>query len=171
MTNDVPTQSNNNGTVVVPNVVGLNKDEAVNKLEESGLKYKIIFKRLQVKENNGVDLIYYDDNSVIEQSHQNGTVVIADTEVQIVINQKVSEMEYTINDDNTITLTKPGYTLYHPNKQFLIPQEYDGYKVSHIEADFFEDRLKQDAAGNIITFLIPNDITINGETTAKIVRY
>ena len=63
MTNDVPTQSNNNGTVVVPNVVGLNKDEAVNKLEESGLKYKIIFKRLQVKENNGVDLIYYDDNS------------------------------------------------------------------------------------------------------------
>lgn len=163
-------KSSQGDTVVVPNVVGMNKDEAVNELEEMGLKYKLKSKRLQVKEFSGENIIYYDDDSVIEQSHKNGTVVVRGTEIEIVINQNVSEMKYIINNDNTITFTELGNTLYYPDKKFFIPKEYDGYKVSHVNSDMLNDFLNTHTSFDL-KFYVPQDVIINGSTTAEIIRY
>lgn len=157
-------------TVVVPNVVGMNVDEAKTELEGLGLKYKIIFKQLQVKKNDGNNIIYYDDNSVIEQSHKNGTIVIIGTKIDITINQNVSEMMYTVNNDKTITLTGMGDTLYYPNNQFYIPKEYEGYKVSHINSSMLNSKIK-DVWNNPIVYLIPYDVIIDGDVSAEIIRY
>ncbi len=159
-----------NDTVVVPNVVGTNKDEAVKKIEELGLKCKPKFKRLQVKEFSGENIIYYDDNSVVEQSHKGGTVVVVGTEIEISINQNVSEMEYTVNSDNTITFTELGDTLYYPDRKFFIPKEYDGYKVSHVNSGMLNDFLKAHTSFNV-KYYIPQDVIIDGDTSAEIIRY
>lgn len=157
-------------TVVVPNVVGEDVAEATKELEGLGLKYKPKFKRLQAKEFSGENIIYYDDNSVIEQSHKNGTVVVRGTEIEIVINQNISEMKYVINNDNTITFTKLGDTLYYPDRKFYIPKEYDGYKVSHVDSDMLNDFLNTHTSFDF-KYYIPQDVIINGSTSAEIIRY
>ena len=157
-------------TVAVPNVVGKDVAEATKELEGLGLKYKPKFKRLQAKEFSGENIIYYDDNSVIEQSHKNGTVVVRGTEIEIVINQNISEMKYVINNDNTITFTKLGDTLYYPDRKFYIPKEYDGYKVSHVDSDMLNDFLNTHTSFDF-KYYIPQDVIINGSTSAEIIRY
>lgn len=163
-------KSSQGDTVVVPNVVGKDVAEATKELEGLGLKYKPKFKRLQAKEFSGENIIYYDDNSVIEQSHKNGTVVVRGTEIEIVINQNISEMKYVINNDNTITFTKLGDTLYYPDRKFYIPKEYDGYKVSHVDSDMLNDFLNTHTSFDF-KYYIPQDVIINGSTSAEIIRY
>ena len=166
---DTSTQSEND-TVVVPNVVGMNKEEAVDQLEKNGLKVEIVYKIMQVQDYVNNKVIYYDDNLVINQSHKNGTVVVSGTPIEIVINQKVSDMKYTVNSDNTITLTKLGDTLFYPDKKFYIPKEYYGYKVSRVNSEMLNSK-PTDAWKNPITYYVPYDVVIDGDVSVGIVRY
>lgn len=156
-------------TVVVPNVVGKDVAEATKELERLGLKVKNTYKILQVKEIVGGEATYYDNNIVIDQSHKKGTIVVNGTEIELTVNQW-NEFIYDVNDNNTITLTGLGNSLYYPNKQLYIPKEYNGYKVYCIKSDLLNSK-QADTWGNAITYLIPTDVIIDGETSVEIIRY
>lgn len=156
-------------TVVVPNVVGKDIAEATKELEGLGLKVKNTYKILQVKEIVGGEATYYDNNIVIDQSHKKGTIVVNGTEIELTVNQW-NEFIYDVNDNNTITLTGLGNSLYYPNKQLYIPKEYNGYKVYCIKSDLLNSK-QADTWGNAITYLIPTDVIIDGETSVEIIRY
>lgn len=156
-------------TVVVPNVVGENYKSAKQSLEELGLKVRFNYKILQVKEIIDGEAIYYDNDIITDQSHKQGTIVANNTEVELTVNQW-NEFKYNINNDSTITLTECGDTLYYPNKQLYIPKEYNGYKVSCVKNILLNNK-QTDTWGNAITYFIPQDVVVDGETSVKIIRY
>lgn len=156
-------------TVVVPNVIENTFEVAKQTLENCGLNVKTTYKVAQVKNSNGIDVDWYEDNIVTDQSHKQGTVVVKDTEVEIIVNQ-LNDFKYIINSDNTVTLTEVGGTFHHPNNQAVVPETYMGYAVAAIESSML-NTWNEDAWDNLITWNIPSNTIINGSTQTKIVQY
>lgn len=126
-------------TVVVPNVVGMDKDEAIKKLEKLGLKVETETKHLTYKDNNNTSLGFYDDGYVLEQDSKAGTVMVKGSAVKLTYNSNTSQFKYKVNEDGTITIIKWTKTFLNDENNFvIIPKEYDGYKVTSIDNYFWE---------------------------------
>lgn len=161
--------ANNPDTVVVPNVVGMDKDEATKKLEELGLKVETETKHLTYKDNN-TSLGFYDDGYVLEQDSKAGTVMVKGSAVKLTYNSNTSQFKYKVNEDGTITLTDFSRIKKEDNKSIILPKDYDGYVVSTIEAGIFE-RLLPYAVTSNYKILVPRGIIINNSSNTPVEFY
>ena len=126
-------KSSQGDTVVVPNVVGINKDEAVKKLEGLGLIVETGYKHLQKDQQGNL----YLDNEVLEQSIRAGTIVAPNTSISLTYNTNTEAYASEIKSDGTVNLSS--LLLWHPdNDEILIPEYYDGKKVSSISTALLE---------------------------------
>lgn len=162
--------ANNNDTVVVPNVVGMDKDEAIKKLEGLGLKVETETKHLTYKDNNNTSLGFYDDGYVLEQDSKSGTVMVKGSTVNLTYNSNTSQFKYKVNEDGTITLTDFSRIKKENNKSIILPKDYDGYVVSTIEAGIFE-RLLPYAVTSNYKILVPRGIIINNSSNTPVEFY
>lgn len=153
-------------TVVVPNVVGMNKDEAIKKLEDLGLKVENKKVFYQKKADT---LEPYSNNQVTEQDIKTGTVCKSEgTTINLTYNVNEDGYNYEILKDNTIKLTFVSLGK-KTNNAFIIPKIYDNYKVSQIDefvlttlcAHYMEEN------ANGIVFKIPKDVKIIGDAPIK----
>lgn len=157
-------------TVVVPNVVGMDKDEAIKKLEGLGLKVETETKHLTYKDNNNTSLGFYDDGYVLEQDSKTGTVMAKGSTVNLTYNSNTSQFKYKVNKDGTITLTDFSRIKKEDNKSIILPKDYDGYVVSTIEAGIFE-RLLPYAVTSNYKILVPHGIIINNSSNTPVEFY
>lgn len=157
-------------TVVVPNVVGMDKDEAIKKLEKLGLKVETETKHLTYKDNNNTSLGFYDDGYVLEQDSKTGTVMAKGSTVNLTYNSNTSQFKYKVNKDGTITLTDFSRIKKEDNKSIILPKDYDGYIVSTIEAGIFE-RLLPYAVTSNYKILVPHGIIINNSSNTPVEFY
>lgn len=130
--------ANNNDTVVVPNVVGMNKDEAIKKLEELGLKVEIgevVHQKLI--ENNG-QYSFEQDGLVLSQNPEKDVVVRKGAACKISYHSISNGFHFIVKNDGTAKLTN-AYKVYCPNNVFEIPKQYDGYKVSEVSASIINE--------------------------------
>ena len=163
-------KSSQGDTIVVPNVVGMDKDEAIKKLEELGLKVETETKHLTYKDNNNTSLGFYDDGYVLEQDSKTGTVMAKGSTVNLTYNSNTSQFKYKVNEDGTITLTDFSRIKKENNKSIILPKDYDGYVVSTIEAGIFE-RLLPYATTSNYKILVPRGIIINNSSNTPVEFY
>lgn len=130
------TTAQNNETVVVPNVVDMNKDEAVKVLEDAGLKAEL---KIKYATWIGPEIgAYEEDLKVLEQDVKSGNIMGKNSTVTITYNLNASSFKYDINDDNTITLVYI-LTTYYNNNKVIIPNTFEGKKVSKIKYSIIDD--------------------------------
>lgn len=126
-------KSSQGDTVVVPNVVGMNKDEAVKKLEGLGLIVETGYKHLQKDQQGNL----YPDDEILEQSINTGTIVAPNTSISLTYNTNTEAYASEIKSDGTVNLSS--LLLWRPdNDEILIPKYYDGKKVSSISTALLE---------------------------------
>lgn len=126
-------KSSQGDTVVVPNVVGMDKDEAVKKLEGLGLIVETGYKHLQKDQQGNL----YLDNEVLEQSISAGAIVVPNTSISLTYNTNTEAYASEIKSDGTVNLSS--LLLWRPdNDEILIPEYYDGKKVSSISTALLE---------------------------------
>ena len=157
------TQSNTEtDTVVVPNVVGMDKDEAVKLLEGMGLEVELKKYHYQ-KDPDTQD--FYPDNYVLEQDTQSGTVMTKNSKIKLTINSNTDKWNYTKNDDGTITITSIS-VIRTPDDITHIPAEYEGFVVSKVSANIinFEGERSKLLYDNKINVIIPKTVEIEGTT-------
>lgn len=123
----------NNASVTVPNVVGMNKDEAKKELEDLGLNVETGYKHLQKDQQGNL----YLDDEVLEQSISAGTIVAPNTSISLTYNTNTEAYASEIKSDGTVNLSS--LLLWRPdNDEILIPEYYDGKKVSSISTALLE---------------------------------
>lgn len=151
-----------NDTVAVPDVIGMNVDEAKAKLEGLGL---IVETTKSHYEKNPTTQDFYPDNYVIQQDIQQGTVMTNGSKISLTVNTNTDEWVYKVNEDKTITLISCPISRT-PNNILRVPAKYDGHIVSRISADFI---LRQSAFSTIVS--IPSGVQIEGEITTDNYEY
>lgn len=162
---DKKTQANTEiDTVVVPNVIGTNVDEAAKKLEELGLVVEIkkipLYAVSRQESSLGI-------NEIWSQSIAAG--VVCSQKTNITITYVIDfEFEYVLNTDGTITLTNL-ITWYSPEKTLTIPIEYDGYQVSAIKDSAIPKTLTDLFEG--WTVKVPKEIDVQQIVDYKIIRF
>lgn len=157
-------------TVVVPNVIGMNKDEAVKKLEGLGLMVETGYKHLQKDQQGNL----YLDNEVLEQSISAGTIVAPNTSISLTYNINTEAYASNVKPDGTVNLDL--LLLWRPDTdEILIPEYYDGKKVSSISTSIL---ISIDVNEQIRTrkILIPKDVIIEDGASVEdfklnIIRY
>ncbi len=122
-------QTSSISTVVVPDVVGMDKDEAVKKLEDLGLKVELVKVRWQYENDTAVA-----HNVVIEQDSAEGTVMIPGSTVKVTYNLQENEYAYEENEDGTITITMILVKERDPS-EYRIPKQYDNKTISRLSGD------------------------------------
>lgn len=144
-------------TVVVPNVVGMDKDEAIKKLEGLGLKVEIMGKnQLLLKD----EFKNYNIGEIYEQNIATGTLCKKSTQITLCYVSDKPEFEYIINSDNTIRLVVLSVFLPE-NKNITIPSKYNNYQVSEIDLTAMQ-------LGEDFTLQIPKNIKIIGQTNCQL---
>ena len=79
----------------------------------------------------------YLDNEVLEQSIRAGTIVAPNTSISLTYNTNTEAYASEIKSDGTVNLSS--LLLWHPdNDEILIPEYYDGKKVSSISTALLE---------------------------------
>lgn len=151
---------NSTKTVVVPNVVGMNIDEAVKQLEDFGLKVE--------SKTTNISLLLDESpvpqiNQIISQTLTAGAICQKGTIITISYASDAPEFEYLTKQDNTICLVILS-VYYTNNNTITIPNEYDGHKVSEIDLTNFQ-------LGTEYTLRIPSNISIKGQTDCKIEKF
>lgn len=163
-------KSSQGDTVVVPNVVGMNKDEAVKKLEGLGLIVETGYKHLQKDQQGNL----CPDNEILEQSINTGTIVAPNTSISLTYNINTEAYASNIKPDGTVNLSL--LLLWRPDTdEILIPEYYDGKKVSSISTSIL---ISIDTNEQIRTrkVLIPKDVVIEDGASIEdfklnIIRY
>lgn len=164
------------GTVAVPNVVGMDKNEAVKKLEELGLNVKINYKHCVTKEND--DFTFLPDKSVLEQSVQPDGIIKKSAVVTLTVQTLTDKFETRENEDGTVTLVERKSNVNFSNGKCVIPKIYEDKKVSKIYAAvvneiYLWNEIPSDKLLPVKTVEIPKGIEIIGkiETKLEIVYY
>ena len=171
--NSVASVQNTSGasdTVMVPNVVGMNKDEAVKKLEGLGLIVETGYKHLQKDQQGNL----YPDDEILEQSINAGTIVAPNTSISLTYNINTEAYASNVKSDGTVNLGL--LLLWRPDTdEILIPEYYDGKKVSSISTSIL---ISIDVNEQIRTrkVLIPKDVVIEDGASVEdfklnIIRY
>lgn len=163
-------KSSQGDTVVVPNVVGMNKDEAVKKLEGLGLIVETGYKHLQKDQQGNL----YPDDEILEQSISAGTIVASNTSISLTYNINTEAYASNVKPDGTVNLDL--LLLWRPDTdEILIPEYYDGKKVSSISTSIL---ISIDVNEQIRTrkILIPKDVIIEDGASVEdfklnIIRY
>ena len=166
---DQPQPSTAPQVVIVPNVVGMNKDDAVKKLEGLGLKVTTKNVRVQYKYDIPEKEYMLPNGEVTQQSMQEGLAVGQGTEIKISYAMQECDLMYSVNPDGTITINEYG-SLIEDNGYVTIPSEYDGYVISKIDVAYFISCFDTTKYG----LRIPENITVTGEDgnrPVKIIRY
>lgn len=171
------TQSNTEtDTVVVPNVVGMDKDEAVKLLKGIGLEVELKYKHCVTEKDDS--FAFLPDKSVLEQEPLQDVVVKRGGKVSITTQTLTDRFVTSENEDGTVTLIERKSNVNFSNGICTIPDVYEDKKVSKIDAsvvntihpwrDFPSDKLLP-----IETVRIPKDVEIMGEikTDFEIVYY
>lgn len=156
-------------TVIVPDVIGMNIDEAKAKLEELGLKVETEIEHLAHKDNNPLN-DFEPDLIVLKQDIKQGTVMVKESIIKITYNSNTDGFKYSINDDNTITLTEC-YTWLPINETITIPRKYEGYKISTIDSSALNIIWTLKEQYKINEIKVPQGVSIIGDTSANIVYY
>lgn len=155
-TSEISTQPE---TLVVPNVVGMDKDEAVKLLE--GMGFEVEVKRVNIFFISEKDTAI---NSVVEQNLNPETVCTKDAKIVLSYASDEPEFEYRVNDDKTITLTiLSAWT--SKNKTLTIPKEYNSYRVESVVDNVIN------AVPDDWTVKIPEGVTIIGTANRNVVNY
>lgn len=123
-------QTSSISTVVVPDVVGMDKDEAVKKLEDLGLKVELVKVIWQYENDTAVA-----HNVVIEQGITSGTVMVSGSSIELTYNLQENGYSYKVNEDGTITIVSASVYFLNETDALIIPKEYDGYAISKISAE------------------------------------
>lgn len=160
-TSEISTQPE---TLVVPNVVGMDKDEAVKLLEGMGfeVEFRVDHWRYNEKANDR-----YDDGLVLEQDLKQGVVVVPKSVIKITYNSNTDGYSYSELDDGTIMLKRLGM---HDRQyeEIYIPNMYEGKVVSKIDAYllFYIDNSMPN-----VTIYVPSNVAIEGEPTIAYKTY
>lgn len=164
-------KSSQGDTVVVPNVVGMDKDGAVKKLEGLGLIVETGYKHLQKDQQRNL----YLDNEVLEQSISAGTIVVPNTSISLTYNTNTEAYASEVKSDGTVNLSL--LLLWRPdNDEILIPEYYDGKKVSSMSTALLFSIVTNEQI-RTRKILIPNDVIIEEDSGAvedyklNIIRY
>ena len=166
---DKTSNASDGDTVVVPNVVGMNKDEAIKKLEELGLKVEIEIEHLMHKDNNPLN-DFEPDLAVVKQDIKQGVVVTKGTAIAITYNSMTDGFKYIIDEDQSITLTEC-YTWLPVSESVTIPKEYEGYLVKSVNSSVTDIIWTLKDNYKVNTIKIPKGVNIIGETRAHITYY
>ena len=163
------TSSKTPGTVIVPNVIGMNKDKAIKELEVLGLNVETEIRHWGRKGNKSTGE-YEDDLIIVEQDLKEGVVVIPDTTISITINSRTNRWEYTSNSDGTITLTH--CMQFHLTDECLqIPKTYENKVVFGVTSQAIQEIIEDK---NIILYQkikVPNEVNIIGEKITTDIEY
>lgn len=170
-TSEISTQPE---TLVVPNVVGMDKDEAVKLLEGMGFEVEIKYKHCAFDENDD----YYPDKTVLEQEPLQDVVVVNGGKITVTTQTLTDEFETAENDDGTITLLERKSNWNFNNGICTIPNVYEERKVSKIKAQvvnsiYLWNEFQGDKISPVTTVKIPKDVEIIGdiETQLDVVYY
>lgn len=154
-------------TVVIPNVVGMDKGEALKTLEDKGLKVKTgKIMHLKEKSSNNKEREFEKDNIVLSQNPVEGTVVISGTTCVIDYHSMENQYQYTVGEKG-IVLERIERT-YCPDKIFKIPKEYDEHPVIAIDSYLINDF--HNLYPNI-KIEVPKDIEIIGNINVEYEYY
>lgn len=132
-TSEISTQPE---TLVVPKVVGMDKDEAVKLLEGMGFEVEVRALHMSLYLNAETMPKVGD---IVSQNLSQGIVCAPKSKITICYASDETEFEYKNNEDGTITLTYIK-AYYSENSTITIPRIYNGKTVSCIEFnenDFF----------------------------------
>lgn len=158
-----------NDTVVVPNVVGMDIDEATKVLEEAGLKVEIETEHLVHKDNDPLS-DFEPDRIVIKQDTKQGIIITKGSLIEVTFNSMTDGFKYKINPDQSITLTEC-YTWLPINETVTIPKEYDGYLVQSVDSSVTDIIWLLKDLYKVTTIKIPTGVDIIGDTNACITYY
>ncbi len=160
-TSEISTQPE---TLVVPNVVGMDKDEAVKLLEGMGFEVEVRVEHWRYNEKANAR---YDDGLVLEQDLKQGVVVVPKSVIKITYNSNTDGYDYSELDDGTVMLKR--LRMYDRQyEEIYIPNTYEGKIVSKIDAYllFYIDNSMPN-----VTIYVPANVTIEGEPTIAYKTY
>lgn len=145
-------QTSSISTVVVPDVVGMDKDEAVKKLEDLGLKVVIAEEPLRNTDQK--------DNTITMQSRDSGTVVVSGTDIELQYNTHEFSFCYFLNEKTQEYSVQYCWGLLNESETSLsISPTYNELPVTMIE---HLPRSFEKFGAQIKTLYIPESIkTIN----------
>ncbi len=156
-------KSSQGDTVVVPNVVGMNKDEAVKKLEGLGLIVEVEKKY----PNKDEEITKLKAGSVVEQNPSKTTKCKKNSTIKIGALSLDSEFSYETNQDGTISIYN-AYFWGKENGAYIIPKEYNGFKVTKVYIDTLTMNY---FLSNQSIIKVPNEVEILGYCENVIEKY
>ena len=121
-----------NNSVVVPDVIGMSKEDAVKALEDLGLVVKINDRFYRTNEK---------DNCVIAKSYNNNATLEKGTVVELQVNNLIDRWDFSRveKDDGTLKITS-FCKMGNPTGDIVVPNEIDGKRVSEISSNLIELR-------------------------------
>lgn len=152
-------------TVVVPNVVGMNVDEATKVLED--LKLSPVIEYLHYVDKSGRRYYDYDnleeDGLVLKQDIPEGTICAPFSIFKMEVNSNTNPWEYTKNENGTITLNKCVHGHVEDGK-ITVPTKYEEYIVESVTANAINDLLNRLSPS--VRIVIPTGVEILGDVKA-----
>ena len=156
------------GTLVVPNLVGMDKDEAVKLLEGMGFETKLEALGLFANFKDHPD---WKDSEIVSQNVLPGRTRPLKTVVTMQYATGAYFDEYEENADGTITLTMLS-EWYSEEHILKIPKTYEGKTVSCIKDEALPKTL--DPYGpfaGVYTVQVPKDVKVEVDVDYDLVRY
>lgn len=130
-------QTSSVSIVVVPDVVGMDKDEAVKTLQDLGLKVKLEHYRGSSK--GGLALGTEEErlvpnNEVFSQNVASGVLMAKGETINLSYSTLENGYLYDYNTDGTITIDFIGYKVYDSKTgSYTMPKTYDDYIITGIK--------------------------------------
>lgn len=154
-TSEISTQPE---TLVVPNVVGMDKDEAVKLLEGMGFEVEVGFHH-PATYTEGEER---PKEVIVEQNPLSGIVLTKEGKIKIYYTSTDPTFVFVDNQDGTVRGVQCVY-VYEADKTVVLPREYNGKKVSaysfgEASSSTLENR----------TLKIPNGVEVQGEVPDNI---
>ena len=165
-TSEISTQPE---TLVVPNVVGMDKDEAVKLLEGMGFETKLSAEG--IFSNLGLHPDWKDkENEVVFQSSNPGSTRPLKTVITMRYASGVMFDKYEENPDGTITVTFLG-EWYSPEGILTIPKTYEGKTISCIKDNGLRKEISDADFGGVKTVRVPKDVKVEVDIDCDLERY
>ena len=167
-TSEISTQPE---TLVVPNVVGMDKDEAVKLLEGMGFETELratgIFMNLETNPD------YKDkDNEVVFQDSNPESTRPLKTVITMRYVSGVMFDKYDEKPDGTITVTRLGEWYCHDGV-LTIPKTYEGKTISCIKDEGLPQKIGSDSEffRGVKTVRVPKDVKVEVDVDYDLERY
>lgn len=167
-TSEISTQPE---TLVVPNVVGMDKDEAVKLLEGMGFETKLRAEGIFVNLEMNPD--YKDkDNEVVFQDSNPGSTRPLKTVIAMRYVSATCFDKYEENPDGTITITRFG-EWYSPEGILTVPKTYEGKTISCIKDEGLPKKIGSGSAFafGVKAVRVPKDVKVEVDIDYDLERY